>query len=56
MTNDNCKGPSVLTLGNLQGDQSKVQLKKESAIYTKPKGISDQRSSVWLCLIMTLFI
>jgi hypothetical protein len=29
-SNDNvdCKGPSVLTLGDLQGDQSKVSLKK----------------------------
>jgi hypothetical protein len=37
MTNDDCKGPSVLTLGDLQGDQSKVQLKKEFVFYTKPK-------------------
>jgi hypothetical protein len=37
MTNDDCKGPSALTLDNLQQDQSKVQLKKEFIFYTKPK-------------------
>jgi hypothetical protein len=31
------KGPSALTLGDLQGDQSEVQLKKESVFYNKPK-------------------
>jgi hypothetical protein len=37
MTNDDCKDPSALTLGDLQGDQSKVQLKKEFVFYTKLK-------------------
>jgi hypothetical protein len=33
--NEDCKGTSALTLGDLQGDQSKIQLKKESIFYTK---------------------
>jgi hypothetical protein len=32
---DICKNPSALTLGDLQGDQSEVQLQKESVFYTK---------------------
>jgi hypothetical protein len=35
---EDCKVANALTLGNLQGDQSEVQLRERSVFYTKPKG------------------
>jgi hypothetical protein len=50
------KGSLKTTLGDLQGDQSKVQLSKCPSFIVVLREQSDQRSSMWLCIIMTSYI
>jgi hypothetical protein len=49
------EGSPKTTLGDLQGDQSEVQLSKSPSFIVNQGGINNQRSYAWLCIIMTSY-
>jgi hypothetical protein len=49
------KGSPKTTLGDLQGDQSEVQLSKSPSFIVNQGGVNDQRRYAWLCIIMTSY-